>query len=406
MRLHERTVTDYSVNDSSITETFFVSPVKHQLETHLVGESEAIRTIEADVDCAARTDAKVLITGETGVGKEVVARLIHARSARSTGPLVTLNCAGLPDSLLESELFGHVRGSFTGAYRDKLGLLEMAPNGTVFLDEVGEMSSRMQVVLLRFLESGEIQRVGADRVHTRVNVRLITATNRDLQAQIDAGVFREDLYFRLNVIRLSIPPLRERIGDIPLLVNHYLDTYRQLHGGTVLQLSPAAINVLIEYRWPGNIRELRNVVERIVLKAQNPIVEPVDLPSDVIHFTASAALADPAELVQPVAMPLAEELLNRMAKGGESFWSAVHPLFMARDLTRNELRRIVQLGLESTNGNYRLVVQLFNMPAEDYKRFLSFLRKHDCHLPFQRFRAVPARIRPTAQPEVSRRNAS
>src|SRR5882724_9379316 len=170
--------------------------------------------IEADIECAARTDAKVLVTGETGVGKEVVARLIHQRSARSSSSLVTLNCAGLPDSLLESELFGHVRGSFTGAYRDKPGLLEMAPNGTVFLDEVGEMSTRMQVVLLRFLETGEIQRIGSDRVSTRVDVRLITATNRDLMAQAAKGEFREDLYFRLNVIRIAIPPLRERIDDI------------------------------------------------------------------------------------------------------------------------------------------------------------------------------------------------
>ena len=149
-------------------------------EVRLIGQSEGIQLLRADIDCAARSDAKVLITGETGVGKEVVARLIHQRSAARSAPLVTLNCAGLPDSLLESELFGHVRGSFTGAYRDKPGLLEMAPNGTVFLDEVGEMSTRMQVVLLRFLETGEIQRIGADRSHTRVNVRLITATNRDL----------------------------------------------------------------------------------------------------------------------------------------------------------------------------------------------------------------------------------
>src|SRR5437660_3239320 len=190
-------------------------------EVRLVGRSEAIRTIEADIDCAARADAKVLITGETGVGKEVVARLIHQRSARSGGPLVTVNCAGLPDSLLESELFGHVRGSFTGAYRDKPGLLEMAPNGTVFLDEVGEMSTRMQVVLLRFLETGEIQRIGANRAHTRVNVRLITATNRDLQTSIASGGFREDLYFRLNVIRLCIAPLRERREDAPVLSDYY-----------------------------------------------------------------------------------------------------------------------------------------------------------------------------------------
>src|SRR5262245_15001278 len=159
-------------------------------DVRLIGRSEAMRVLEADIECAARSDAKVLVTGETGVGKEVVSRLIHQRSPRASAALVTLNCAGLPDSLLESELFGHARGSFTGAYRDKPGLLEMAPNGTVFLDEVGEMSTRMQVVLLRFLESGEIQRVGADRSHARVNVRLITATNRDLQAQITAGVFQ------------------------------------------------------------------------------------------------------------------------------------------------------------------------------------------------------------------------
>jgi len=191
----------------------------------IVGESEAIRAIEADLACAARSDAKVLITGETGVGKEVVARSIHQESARSAATIVTLNCAGLPDSLLESELFGHVRGSFTGAYRDKPGLLEMAHNGTVFLDEVGEMSPRMQVVLLRFLESGELQRVGSDRGQATVNVRLITATNRDLTHQIAAGAFREDLYFRLNVIRICIPALRERASDIPLLVNHFLTLF-------------------------------------------------------------------------------------------------------------------------------------------------------------------------------------
>src|SRR4029077_4510857 len=145
--------------------------------------------------------------------------------------------------------------SFTGAYRDKPGLLEMAPNGTVFLDEVGEMSTRMQVVLLRFLETGEIQRIGADRAHTRVNVRLITATNRDLQAQIIAGAFREDLYFRLNVIRLSIPPLRERVGDIPLLIEHFLEMYSRVHRTTLPEVTPAAMDVLMAYRWPGNIRE-------------------------------------------------------------------------------------------------------------------------------------------------------
>ena len=259
-------------------------------EVRLIGRSDAIRAIEGEIELAARSDAKVLITGETGVGKEVVARLIHHRSNRASASLVTLNCAGLPDSLLESELFGHVRGSFTGAYRDKPGLLEMAPNGTVFLDEVGEMSTRMQVVLLRFLESGEIQRIGADRSHTRVNVRLLTATNRDLQAQITKGDFREDLYFRLNVIRLSIPPLRERAEDIPLLVNHFMQVYSQMHKIAMSEVSPDAMDALQAYRWPGNIRELKNVIERVVLKTGGRVIRPVDLPTDVVR----AAVAQPS----------------------------------------------------------------------------------------------------------------
>src|SRR5262245_11853526 len=162
--------------------------------------------------------------------------------------MVTVNCAGLPDTLLESELFGHVRGSFTGAYRDKPGLLEMAANGTLFLDEVGEMSTRMQVVLLRFLETGEIERVGADRSHTRVNVRRGTTTNRDLEAQIASGSFREDLFFRLNVIRLTIPPLRERAEDIPLLVNYFLNSYRQLHQTPASEVAADAMDALIAHR--------------------------------------------------------------------------------------------------------------------------------------------------------------
>ncbi len=370
-------------------------------EVSLVGRSDAIRAIEAEVDCAARSDAKVLITGETGVGKEVVARLIHQRSARVSAPLVTLNCAGLPDSLLESELFGHVRGSFTGAYRDKPGLLEMAPNGTVFLDEVGEMSMRMQVVLLRFLESGEIQRIGADRSHARVNVRLITATNRDLQAQIASGAFREDLYFRLNVIRLWIPPLRERAEDIPLLINYYLDSYAQSHRVTAPEITGEALEALQAYRWPGNIRELKNVVERVVLKAAGRPIRPNDLPTDVVRsLAAHPSSQSNGHAPAPPKHSQADELAALMFSQGESFWSAVYPVFMSRDLTRTDLRKIVQMGLEATNGNYRSLVQLFNMPSDDYKRFLSFLRKHDCHLPFQRFRTAPARL-PISRPAAA-----
>ena len=375
-----------------------------QPEVRLIGRSPAIVALEQEIDSASRSDAKVLITGETGVGKEVVSRLIHHRSSRAAAGLVTLNCAGLPDSLLESELFGHVRGSFTGAYRDKPGLLEMAPNGTVFLDEVGEMSTRMQVVLLRFLESGEIQRVGADRSHARVNVRLITATNRDLQAQINAGAFREDLYFRLNVIRFAIPPLRERVEDVPLLVDHYVTAFSLTHKVPLTEITRDAMDALMAYRWPGNIRELKNVVERIVLKTCGRPVLVGDLPPEVLRLAGAlpasasgtspgtaAPSGDGAEQIGATTAR-ADELAGIMIKQGESFWSVVYPIFMSRDLTRTDLRRIIQIGLETTNGNYRLLVELFNMSTQDYKRFLSFLRKHDCHLPFQRFRAVPARL--------------
>jgi transcriptional regulator with GAF, ATPase, and Fis domain len=359
-------------------------------ELRLIGQSEAIRAVEDDVTCAARSNAKVLITGDTGVGKEVVARLIHKRSARHAQSMVTVNCAGLPDTLLESELFGHQRGSFTGAYRDKPGLLEMAPNGTMFLDEVGEMSMRMQCMLLRFLETGEIQRIGADRAHTRVNVRLISATNRDLAKEIAAGTFREDLYFRLNVIRIIIPPLRERIADVPLLLDHFFDVFCAQHRRPRPQLSPAALDTMMAHRWPGNIRELKNVVERVVLRSEGNVVRPEDLPADTFHVRPAAAAR--AESVSSISVQV-EEMTGKMLRQGESFWTAVYPVFMNRDLTRSELQRIVQTGLEATNGNYRLMVQLFNMPGEDYKRFLGFLRKHDCHLPFQRFRTVPSRLR-------------
>lgn len=347
-----------------------------------------MRALEADIDLAARSDAKVLITGETGVGKEVVARLIHQRSLRATAQMVTLNCAGLPDSLLESELFGHVKGSFTGAYRDKPGLLEMAPNGTVFLDEVGEMSPRMQAVLLRFLETGEIQRIGADRSHTRVNVRLITATNRKLETEVASGAFREDLYFRLNVVRLAIPPLRERVDDIAPLLTYYFGWYSQAHRTPAVELAPEALEALLAYSWPGNVRELKNVVERVVLKASGRVIRIGDLPAEVVKTAPPPAADASAPIDANTRSSVAEDLAAQMLKRGESFWSAVYPSFMARDLTRQDLRSVVQIGLEQTKGNYRLLVEVFNMPGADYKRFLSFLRKHDCHLPFQQFRST------------------
>jgi DNA-binding NtrC family response regulator len=246
----------------------------------------------------------------------------------------------------------------------------------------------MQAVLLRFLETGEIQRIGADRVHTRVNVRLITATNRRLEAEIASGAFREDLYFRLNVVRISIPPLRERVEDIQPLLTYYLGWYSQIHHIPTTELAPDALEVLLAYAWPGNVRELKNVVERMVLKASNGIVRFADLPSDVIAKAPAPPVEEAARPAETPRTTRAEELAALMLKHRQSFWAVVYPAFMSRDLTRQDLRAIVQIGLEQTKGNYRVLVESFNMPTEDYKRFLSFLRKHDCHLPFQRFRSA------------------
>ncbi len=357
----------------------------------LIGTSAAIRGIEEEIDCAARSNAKVLVTGESGVGKEVVARLIHQRSPRSRSALVTINCAGVPDTLLESELFGHMRGSFTDAHRDKKGWLEQAHAGTIFMDEIGEMSLRMQALLLRFLENGEIQRVGSDRTQSIVDVRVIAATNRNLLARVADKSFREDLYYRLNVIHVPIPPLRDRREDIPHLFAHFVRSYSKTHRVPEPAISEEAQTRLMAYDWPGNVRELKNAVERIVIRARG-VITPADLPKDIF-----GKRAEPGSATAPP-LAVADTLYERMTVNGESFWAVVYEPFMSRDLTRHDLRAVVSSGLEQTRGSYKLLVQLFNLQPEDYKRLLSFLRKYECQLPFQKFRSVPPR--PDTPPDV------
>src|SRR5256885_4538182 len=247
---------------------------KERPVAQLIGRSAVIAELTAEVERVARSDAKVLITGESGSGKEVVARAISAYGPRAEQPFVPVNCAGIPETLLESELFGHVKGSFTGAYRDKPGKLEMADNGTIFLDEIGEMTLRMQGLLLRFLETGEIQKVGAERVTRTANVRVMAATNRDLRDLITRGQFREDLFYRINVIHVVVPSLRERREDIPLLAEHFLANFARAdsfgrgpegsHQHTMVRaFSAEAMAALTEYAWPGNVRQLQNVIERL-----------------------------------------------------------------------------------------------------------------------------------------------
>src|SRR5712691_8571783 len=225
----------------------------------LTGTSPQMLDLRREVERVARSDAKVLVTGESGVGKELIAREVHALSARAHRPFIPMNCAGLPETLLESELFGHVKGSFTGAYRDKPGKLEIADSGTVFLDEIGEMTLRMQGLLLRFLETGELQKVGSDAAAGRMNVRVVAATNRDLRELIGLGQFREDLFYRLNVIHLLVPPLRERKEDIPAMVAHSLKSFSARGDYVVEAFDEDAMAALKDYRWPGNVRELENV---------------------------------------------------------------------------------------------------------------------------------------------------
>ena len=425
----------------------------------LIGISRAISDLKAEVERVARSDAKVLITGESGSGKEVVARAINDSSARAKS-FVPVNCAGIPETLLESELFGHVKGSFTGAYRDKPGKLEMADHGTIFLDEIGEMTLRMQGLLLRFLETGEIQKVGAERVARATDVRVMSATNRSLRELITLGQFREDLFYRINVIHIEVPPLRERREDIQLLIDFFLARFtgsRSLdaaparpingefdetddlqdmeglaeearglfdparHGSArdftapsataengngirttniaasgvpngngsvngvnshspVRAISKMAMDALSEYAWPGNVRQVENVVERLVVTGRREIVQLEDLPQEIRNPSG------PGRPGRERRRTVADELFKKLVDERESFWNLVYPLYMNREITRANVRDLVHKGLEEARGNYKIVLRLFNMDATDYKRFLNFLRKHDCQLPFKEYR--------------------
>lgn len=362
----------------------------------IVGASPRWLEIHEEIRLAGPTDAKVLVTGESGVGKEVVAHLLHQNSSRANGRLVTLNCAGVPESLLESELFGHVRGSFTDAHRDKRGLLEQADGGTIFMDEIGEMSLRMQALLLRFLETGEIQPVGAHGPVKRVNTRLVAATNRDLLAQVAQGAFREDLYYRINVMHIPVPPLRERLEDVPALFEAFFTRFAAQYRRPMPTFSPEAAAFVQGYRWPGNVRQLKNVAERLVLRDAMRPLTIADLPREI---TEDALTINAAVIGQDG--PEKPDRFERLLRG-ESFWSVVHEPFMSRDITREELRHIIRRGLTRTHGSYRQLTALFNLPASDYKSLLNFLRKHDCHVPYKPFRTVPTATKAPAQAEAAR----
>src|SRR5437868_6927000 len=247
--------------------------VRHQM----IGDSGALQQVTAAVARAAPTNATVLIQGESGVGKELVARTIHRNSLRSRERFVQVNCAAIPEELIESELFGHEKGSFTGATEKQVGKFEQADRGTIFLDEVGDMSAKTQAKVLRVLQEGEVERLGSART-VKVDVRVIAATNKNLEEEIEKGQFREDLYFRLAVIPIHVPPLRERPEDISLLVRHYMEYFSRENNVRPKRITQAALEALGRYRWKGNIRELRNTVERRNIMTSGDLIDVADLP--------------------------------------------------------------------------------------------------------------------------------
>jgi two-component system nitrogen regulation response regulator NtrX len=308
----------------------------------LIGESPPMKDLRKQIEMAAPSNVRVLITGESGSGKEVVAKLLHRMGSRADKPFVEVNCAAMPHELIESELFGHEKGSFTGAFEKKKGKFELADRGTLFLDEIGDMSLRTQAKVLRVIETQEFQRVGGS-ANIKVDVRIISATNKDLQEEVRKGNFREDLFFRLNVIPLSVPPLRERTEDIPMLVEYFIQSIAEDYGQPAKKLSPQAIKKLSEHSWPGNIRELRNLIERLVIMTPSSVINAKDFvltdKSEISDYFTCRTLKEARESFEKdfIAKKLAENNWN-ISKTAEVL-----------DIERSNLhRKIKMFGIQTT----------------------------------------------------------
>ncbi len=301
----------------------------------IIGSSPANRQMLEVGAQAAPSSATVLILGESGTGKELLARFIHTRSARSQGPFVAVNCAAIPETILEAELFGYERGAFTGAIQRREGRFAQARGGTLFLDEVGELTQAVQVKLLRVIQEGEFEPLGGRT--TRADVRIVAATNRDLHREVGAGRFREDLYYRLNVIAITCPPLRAREGDVPLLVDHFLQVFGRRNNKGPFVLTQAVVEKLANYSWPGNVRELENTIERAVVLAKGPQLDVTDLPRQIAEHEQARS-----EIVVPIGTPL-EEIE----------------------------RRVIRETLRATNGDKRLTAQLLGIATRTIYRKLA-----------------------------------
>ena len=309
-------------------------PLGRQALKGFIGESEALKTVFDDIAKVASSSATVLVTGDSGTGKELVARAIHYSGNRASAPFIPVNCGGIPETLLESELFGHTKGAFTGASGARAGFFQAAEGGTIFMDEVSEMSIAMQVKILRVLQEKEIPMVGSSRPR-KIDVRVIAATNKDLHALVKKGLFREDLFFRLNVIRLSIPPLRERGNDIILLAKHFAAKYAVESGRSVPSFSDSALRTLRNYAWPGNVRELENVIHRLVVMGEGEWIDVPDLP-ELMRFSALRG----ASTYRTLAEVEAEHIRKVIGIAGGNRTRAAEILGVDRKTLREKLKRL------------------------------------------------------------------
>ena len=343
--------------------------------TKMVGEHPSMRKLFEHIRRVAPSEATVLISGESGTGKELVARAIHEYSHRCKGGFIPIDCAALPEGLIENELFGHSRGSFTGALEEKRGLFEVASGGTLFLDEIANMPRALQLRLLRVLQDKKIRRLG-ETMERRGDVRIVAATNQSLKEAVRQGQFREDLYHRLCVYPLRVPPLRDRPSDTALLISHFMEGLNRREGQGK-SIAPGVVERLTGYSFPGNVRELENILEGAYHLGSG---------SEITLQDISSRLLDAAARGERSSSSLPESIVENLVSGRAGFWTTVRDGFLRRDLSREEVRRVVALGLAHCGGSYRRVLKHFRLPGNDYKRFLSFLSRHDCRVDFRPYR--------------------
>jgi PAS domain S-box-containing protein len=340
-------IRDISLSQELTAKVTEVNELKHRLGEqtkfeNMIGRSQRMQEIFSKLPAIAASKTSVLITGESGTGKELIAYALHANSPRRQEPFVVVNCSSLSEGVLESEIFGHVKGAFTGAYVDKPGRFELADQGTVFLDEIGEMSLSTQVKLLRVLEHGEFERVGANDTH-KVDVRIVAATNRNLMQAVKQGTFREDLYYRIRVFPIELPPLRDRMEDLPILINHFIEKFNRGMGKEVRQVTSDCLAALERYHFPGNIRELQNIIEHAFVCCESPIIQFKHLPPDIQRHSRSASRNDSLESLEEIEGKVIQQVLQ---KTGWRYYEASKRLGVSRSTL---WRKIKQLGIPS-NG--------------------------------------------------------